>query len=98
MISKSSTRKGSSLLFGRKGIVTGLFKIGGAIVKDVTNSSYQSSASTASGKDIKINKFVFILIILPIFITIDLIGFWWTILGLIGIITIFILCTIKQKK
>ena len=51
MISKSSTRKGNSLLFGRKGIATGLFDIGGAIVKDVANSSVESKTLASDNPD-----------------------------------------------
>ena len=36
-LSKSSMRSGNSMLFGKKGIVTGLFDVGSSIAKDVTN-------------------------------------------------------------
>lgn len=44
-LSKSSMRSSNSILFGKKGIVTGLFDIGDSVVKDLSDTTHQSDTS-----------------------------------------------------
>lgn len=81
--SKSSMKKGNSLLFGRNGLVSGLFDIGSGMVNDVLDSTMQT---TESIKNTKSNDtawkciIIFIVLILIVIFVLVMVYAQWLIL------------------
>lgn len=83
MIPKSSTRRGNSLLFGRNGLVSGLFEIGSGIANDVLDSTTQTTESienTKSYNTVGNGIMIFIVLILIVIFVLVMVYAKWLIL------------------
>lgn len=81
--SKSSMRKGNSLLFGRNGLVSGLFDIGSGIANDVLDSATQTAESiknTNSKDTVGKGIIIFIVLILIVIFVLVMVYAQWLIL------------------
>ncbi|MFR9498715.1 MAG: hypothetical protein SNI58_09330 [Rikenellaceae bacterium] len=63
MFSKSSTRRGSSILFGKKGIFTGVAKLGDAAIKDALNTPSNKNQSSEGDEGEGVVMFIIALLI-----------------------------------
>ena len=90
MFPKSSTRRGSSMLFGRKGIVTGLFDVSGGIVESMTfNSDNLDEEVGTIGKTCAWSMSG--LLVSSFFISLYFIADWWMFFAYLGAVIGFAL-------
>lgn len=80
MFKKSSYKSGSNMLFGKKGIFTGMFDVGSAITKDVIkeipkeNIKEEKLISDNDSSENKVIYIILIIIISCVFIFFPLLG------------------------
>lgn len=73
--SKSSIRRGNSILFGRRGVLSGILNMGGALLNDTANSSIGiNSVPTTNGSDS--DKFIGCLVLFIASIGCFILGSW----------------------